>query len=226
MRSLDRAVAAVETHGALLVFPHDNKPEPRSMWHVLHPRSEMRWAWDDGADPRVAALWHLRSALSSDPRVVYTKWLQGRATLLSLPVFRAMLGALRSKGDLRARLSRDALAVLDALDDDSPQATRALRETVGLPGRAHEAAFNRAMRPLWERLLVVGAGEVDEGGFPSLAVASTRVYREDEWLESESPSEEDAAALEKALSERPVFARSWRRVLAKVSAEVAGTRPR
>ncbi len=226
MRTLDRAVAAVEKHGALLVFPHANKAEPKALWHVLHPRSEMRWAWDDGADPRVAALWHLRSALSEDERVVYTKWLQGRATLLSLPVFRAMLGALRARGDLRARLSRDSLAVLDALDDDSPQATRALRDAVGLPGRAHEAAFNRAMKPLWERLLVVAAGEVDEGGFPSLAVASTRVLREDLWSESEPPSEEDAAALEETLSERPVFARSWRRVLAKVAAEVAGTRPR
>lgn len=209
----EKAIAAIEKHGVLLVYPVQNRPEPLSLWHVLHPKTPMQWAWDAEADPRVAAMWHLREELAHDRSVVYTKWLGGRATFFSLDLFRAMLAELRARGDLRAGLSPDASNVVDALYDDSPQSTRAVREAAGLTGRQYEAAFNRAMREAWDRLLIVGVGEVEAGGFPALAVGATELLREDLWQEAETQTPEGEARLARAVRESPAFARAWKRVL-------------
>jgi hypothetical protein len=217
-RDLARAIAAVERHGMLLVYPVQNRPEPPSIWRVLHPRSPMRWAWDEGADDRVVRLWHLRAELAASRRVVYTKWLGGRATFFSRDLFRALLGALRASGDLRAGLSRSSRELLDVLLDDSPQGTASLRANAGLEGRANEGAFTTAMRALWERLLVVGAGEREEGGFPSLAAGATELLFEDLWLASEAPRPDDAAAIERAMQASPSFARAWKRIVKKLAA--------
>ncbi|EYF08167.1 AlkZ-related protein [Chondromyces apiculatus] len=212
MTEMKRALAAIERHGVLLVYPLQNRREPLSLWHALHPRSEMRWAWDDGADPRVVALWHLREQLATSRQVVYAKWHGGRATFFSRDVFRAMLATLRADHDLRLGLSRDSQTLLQLLEDDSPQATKQLREAAGLQGRPMETAYTRAMRDLWSRMLVVGAGEVAEGGFPSLAIGATQLLFEDLWEASAVLTDADAALLERTLADAPSFARTFRRV--------------
>src|SRR5690606_2239995 len=92
------AVRLINESGALLVFPIDNRPEPASLWSGFFPRSQMRWEWDDGGDDRVHRLWHLRAELSTTRKVIYTKWYRGRATYLSIPLFRSMLRALNPEG--------------------------------------------------------------------------------------------------------------------------------
>jgi hypothetical protein len=77
------------------------------------------------------------------------------------------------------------------------------------------------MRELWERGLVVGAGEEDEGGYPSLSVGATELLFEDLWKASsqERPARErmkDRARLDEALAKRPAFARTFRRVTEKL----------
>ena len=221
-----RAIEAIDRHGVLLVYPVQNKSEPVSLWHVFHPKTPMRWAWDEGADPRVGAMWHLREELARDKRVIYTKWLGGRATFFSLDLFRTMLSVLRREPrprDLREGLSPDATTLLELLQDDSPQSTRALRENAGLAGRAYESAFTRGMRELWERLLIVGVGEVEAGGFPALAVGATELLREDLWTAArEAPSKAERATLERALVEKPSFARAWRRVAGRTAKSSEG----
>ena len=69
------------------------------------------------------------------------------------------------------------------------------------------------MRPLWERMLIVGTGEVEEGGFPSLAVGATELIHEPLWLEAETRTEEDVRTLDAALAHAPSFARAFRRVM-------------
>lgn len=222
-----RAIEAIDRHGVLLVYPVQNKAQPLSLWHVFHPKSPMRWAWDEGADPRVGSMWHLREQLAGDRRVVYTKWLGGRATFFSCDLFRAMLSVLRHgprSRDLRGGLSPDATTLLELLQDDSPQSTRALRENAGLAGRLYETAFTRGMRELWERLLIVGVGEVEAGGFPALAVGATELLREDLWTgaKSESGPDEARAPLVRALEEMPAFARAWRRTAGRLARAGAG----
>lgn len=215
-RDIDRAVRAIDERGALLVYPVQNKPDPPSLWQVLHPKRQMHWAWDENADPRVAALWHLRQDLAKSRRVVYSKWSAGRATLFSKKLFAAMLGRLRTSFDLESSLARPSRDLLEILRDDSPQPTRALRERAGLEGRTQETAFTRAMRPLWERLLVVGAGEIEEGGFPSLAIGATDLLFEPLWTAAETPAREDGVYLDEVLAREPWIARAWKRFTSRL----------
>lgn len=209
--ALDKAEEAVERAGALLVYPVDNRREPRSLWHVLHPRTEMRWAWDEGADMRVVRLWQLREQLASRRRVVYSKWFKGRAVFFSRSLFAAMLAVSRN---LPLTLSSDARDLLSLLEEDSPQSTKQLRRGSGLTGRSNERAWTGALRELWERLLIVGTGEVDDGAFPSLAVGATRWIFEDLWERSaQGPSAEDSALIARVLAPASALGKHWQRVL-------------
>lgn len=194
-RDQKKAVAAIESAGALLVFPMENRPEPASLWSVFHPRSEMRWEWDESGDDRVGRLWHLRSELSTTRAVVYTKWYRGRATYLSRALFAALLSALNGGDPAGARsgLGEDARRILETLEAESPLSTKELKRLADLRGSANEARFTRAMTELWSRLLVVAFGEVDDGAFPSLAVGATRSLYEDLWRAASAldPTEAD-----------------------------------
>lgn len=175
------AVTAINRHGILLTFPLANRPDPLSLWRVAYPRSPMRWEWDDGGDDRVARLWHLREELSRSRKVVYAKWLQGRATFFSRPAF----VAVRALGLARAKpLSRDSRTLLETLTESSPRSTKELKRATELVGRALEPTYERALRALWEELAIVAFGEIDEGAFPSLAIGATALLFEE--LEEEA----------------------------------------
>lgn len=215
---LASATLAVEQHGALLVYPVANRPDPRSLWSVFFPRTPMRWDWDETGDDRVVSLWRLREELARSHEVVYTKWLAGRATFFARDLFVAMLATYRATGALRRGLEPDARDVLAALESDSPQGTKRLRASAGLTGRVFQSAYARATRELFERLLIVGYGEVDEGAFPSLALAATRTLFEDLW---EAAGELDPGAAERTIAARlpgGAFTRQHRRVLARLRA--------
>ena len=181
--TLSSAVAAIERQGALLVYPIDNRPAPPSLWSAFHPRTPMRWEWDADGDDRVSELWHLREELSRSGRVVYAKWFRGRATFFARDIFVGLLAALES-GRGRPVLSGEATRLLQALEQDSPLSTKQLKATTDLRGAALSAVYERAMKELWARGLIVGYGEVDEGAFPSLAVGATRLLFEDLWDEA------------------------------------------
>lgn len=183
-----RAIEAINDHGALLVFPIKDKTEPASIWSVLYPRSKMRWEWDEGGDPRVFRLWQLREEISRSGKVVYAKWFQGRATFFSRELFIHLLAYMQSEKPL----SHESQQILEALEMDSPLSTKQVKELADLRGKWLEPAYNRAMKELWNRGLVVGFGEVDDSSFPSLAVGATKVLFEDLWAESQSISLEIA----------------------------------
>jgi hypothetical protein len=182
-------IDAINRHGCLLVFPIDNRKEFASLWGDFYPKTEMRWEWDEDGDDRVARLWHLRAELSSSNEVVYTKWFRGRATFFSRPVFTALLRLL---GSTELGLSREARAILDTLKLDSPLSTKALKRATDLQGRFMESAYQRALKELWSRMLIVGYGEVDDGAFPSLAIGATQLVFEELWREARGLSREEA----------------------------------
>lgn len=211
-------VRAIEARGLVVVYPVQNRADPPSLWAALHPNSEMRWAWDESADPRVAALWHLREELSVGRRVVYGKWLGGRAMFASKEVFGAMLAKTRRAigSDATRSLSRDAARLLEVLEDDSPQATRSLRNAAELTGRALEPVFVKAMRELWERMLIVGAGEEAEGGFPSLSVGATSLLFEDLWDAAAPGADIDEELLASTVGRSPSLSRAFAKNLVKI----------
>lgn len=181
---LKSAVSAINEHGVLLVFPIDNAPEPRSLWSVAYPKSKMRWEWDGNGDDRVSTMWHLREELSRSGKVVYTKWYRGRATFFSRDVFTALLSIYLREPNFKRALGPEAREVLNVLEGDSPLSTKQLKKATDLRGRANERVYEKALRELWSRLLIVGFGEVDEGAFPSLALGASSVLFEDLYKEA------------------------------------------
>lgn len=208
-----RALEAIEREGILLVFPIQNQKNPASLWSALWPRSRMRWEWTDDADNRVAELWHLREGLAKSGKVVYGKWFRGRATFFSKEIFSALLTSLYAQRSPRSGLSPVAREILELLETNSPISTKRLKKEVGLSGKRFSADFDRAMKELWSRLLIVGYGEVDDGAFPSLAVGATELLFEDLWARSLSANVDEAQeALRPLIDAQSPFSKSYWRI--------------
>jgi hypothetical protein len=174
------AIAAIQQAGALLVFPLDNQKEPASIWSHFFPRTAMKWEWDDDSDNRVVKLWHLKTELATTRKVIYTKWFRGRATYFSRELFTLLLRALNPTTTAMG-LSAEARTILTILETESPLSTKELKRQADLQGRANERAYERALRELWSKLLIVAYGEFEDSSFPSLAIGATQVLFEDLW---------------------------------------------
>jgi hypothetical protein len=221
--SVSNAVKYVDKHGVLLLFPIGNRPEPLSLWHCFFPGDEMRWEWSEDGDDRVALMWHLRAPLSQRDDVVYTKWYQGRATCLSLEAFRTLAAYIAPCAIEKLGLSFEARDVLEILEADSPLPTKRLRHDAGLEGKERQPVFDSVMRELWARLLIVGSGEVEEGGFPSLAVGASRLLYEDTWEEAREMSPEQREAnVQRIFRVNPSLSRCFDRFQRRMSERLPG----
>lgn len=207
------AIEAINEKGCLLVYPIVNKKEPASVWSQLYPRSKMTWDWNADADGRISDLWILREELSRSKEVVYAKWYQNRATFFSREIFTNMLSYLKTPTEKLENLHLSSREALDSLLIDSPQSTKILKEHLGWQGKLMESHYNRAMKPLWNSLLIVGYGEVEDSSFPSLNMAATQHLYEDLWLESETIAPEKAEkVLIETLGEDSLFMKQARKL--------------
>jgi hypothetical protein len=207
------ATAAINQAGALLVFPLDNRKEPASLWSHFYPRSTMKWEWDDSGDNRVADLWHLKTELSTTQKVVYTKWFRGRATYFSKLLFVPLLRTLNLDSP-DSGLSTQARQILRILEGESPLSTKEIKRQASLQGREFEPTYERAMKELWSRCLIVAFGEVDDGAFPSLAVGATRVLFEDLWSQAWRLDPSEATKrIEEVLPRQNLFYKHYQKLL-------------
>jgi hypothetical protein len=193
--NLKTAVKAIDDYGLCLTYPDSNKADPKSLWHVFHPRSKMEWDWDADSDDRIADMWIFREELSRSGKVVYAKWYKGKATFLSKELFPYYLAALNDFERSASGLSVEARRILEALEESSPLSTKQIKKQTDLQGKFWETTYNRAMKSLWERLLIVGWGEKDDGAFPSLNVASSKLFFEEEWKAAQSLNANKAVAM-------------------------------
>ena len=177
------AIASIRQHGALLVFPINNREHPHSLWSEFFPKMKMVWEWNEDSDHRVWDMWQMMKRLSDCREVVYSKWYQGRATFFSHELFAAMLAVRRAHLIGRHEFSETARILYEVLENNSPLSTKELKQVTDLQGRLHEAEYSRGMKELFSRLLIVGFGEVEDGAFPSLAVGATELLYEDLWRE-------------------------------------------
>ena len=168
----------------------------------------MKWSWDKDHDDRVGNLWIAREHLSRSREVVYAKWYQNRATFFSRECFTKMLSFLGSREFAERGLPTASRDVLEILSADSPLSTKQLKAAAELEGKINETAFNRALRPLWQRLLLVGFGEFQDSSFPSLGHGATSTLFEDLWNDSTAlDADESGAWLRDRLGEANPFYR-------------------
>jgi hypothetical protein len=166
-RARQMSLDAINEHGALLVYPLNNRPEPPSVWQKIHPKSPMVWEWDDDGDTRVAQLWHIRAELSASDEVVYAKW-------------------------YLEELDPERAEVMEVLGSDSPQSTKQLKAALGLEGRLNEPTYNKRLKPLWTHLLLVGYGEFEDSSFPSLGIGASHTLFESLWKKAHKTDAEEA----------------------------------
>lgn len=189
---IQKAVEYINKQGCLIVFPVNNNKEPLSLWSQFFPKSKMRWEWNEDSDDRIGQLWMLMKSLSAQDDVVYSKWFKGRATFFSRELFVALLKSMETPHLQTQEMPRKAASILETLQSNSPMSTRDIKKEHGLQGKDNEAEFNRCMKYLFSRLLIVGRGEVEDGAFPSLAVGATSLIFEDLWLSSKKISIKNA----------------------------------
>ncbi|MES2769805.1 MAG: hypothetical protein V4596_11730 [Bdellovibrionota bacterium] len=206
-----QALNAINKNGILLVFPIKNKNEYNSIWKELYPRSKMKWEWDENGDNRVAKLWHLREELSSSREVIYSKWLSGRATFFSKPLFKSLYRLSREWNSNQK--TRESMQILDCLKMDSPLSTKQLKEATHLQGKYFERTYEKAMKPLWQHFDIVAVGEIQDSSFPSLAIASTESFFEDLVLEAKEKSLSEAQEIFKTyVPQNSLVEKFWRKL--------------
>jgi hypothetical protein len=212
--SLANAVLRINRRGVLLVFPIDNRELPPSIWKEFFPNTKMRWEWDQGADTRVSDLWALMKRLSDCRQVVYSKWYRGRATFFSRALFTAMLCRRGIRHANRHGLSGTAKRIFEVLENNSPLSTKELKRATDLQGKLNETAYNGAMKDLFNRLLIVGFGEVDDGAFPSSSVGATELLFDDLWREAqEMPIGDAQSAIDRLMPQSSPYRRYFERNL-------------
>lgn len=207
--NLKKAISLINQHGILLVFPINNAPEPNSLWRELHPRTPLKWEWDSDGDQKVFKMWTLMKELSDCKQVVYSKWYKGRATFFSRELFTALL-KLQTDKNIK---NREANIILDELKSNSPLSTKELKKITELRGKLLEPLYNKAMKQLFEKFLIIAFGEVDDGAFPSLAVGATENIYEELTIEADSLSTEKALkTLEKFMPDDSQFRKFYKKL--------------
>lgn len=176
-----KVLKTLEEVGCLFVYPNKEKRVAvPSIWDVLYPNLEMVWDWSDEAHSAVATVWRFREALSRSGDAVYTKWYKGRALFFSKQAFVALAQFLNSPRLIES-LPREAAEIWELLNESSPQSSKELRENAGFRGKPFESLYQKSLKTLFERLLIVGYGEVDDGAFPSLSLGATPLMFEELW---------------------------------------------
>ncbi len=212
------AIGKINKNKILLVFPIKNAKEPHSLWSELHPRTKLKWEWDDDGDNRVFEMWSLMKRLSSCKEVVYSKWYMGRATFFSRDIFIAMLNLMGVALQTEPKLTRTAQDLLSELESNSPLSTKELKKITDLRGKDNEPRYNRAMKELFCQLQIIAFGEVDDGAFPSLAVGATKLIYEDLWIEAQNISQKKAQTLvDMAMPTGTQFRKFFDKILANLS---------
>lgn len=104
-------------------------------------------------DPEASLTWMLKDELLARGKVYYAKLARGKTTFLAprmIPFFHAVWGMRRAEE--KARLTRDAQAILHVLRREWEMGTADLREESGIKDRA---SFTRAIDELQAAMIVV-----------------------------------------------------------------------
>ncbi|MFI5340003.1 MAG: DNA glycosylase AlkZ-like family protein [Candidatus Methylomirabilales bacterium] len=150
------------------------------------------------SDPEIGLTWDLKDRLPAKGLTYYGKLVKGKPTLVSLellPAFCALIRDGKGSGDYivdyrHGRMTRAAVAILEALHDVGPLITPELRKAVAMRDPDRTADFDRAMAELQRGLWIVKVEEIYDPDFyyrwdlldnwlPAPVAASLDLPRED-----------------------------------------------
>jgi hypothetical protein len=124
-------------------------------------------------DPEIGLTWNLKDSLPGKRLTYYGKLVKGKPTLVALDLFPAFCALVRDgkgSGDYildyrEGRMSRPAVAILEALHEASPRSTPEIRKAVAMQGPDQTHEFDRAVAELQRGLWIVKVEEVYEPDF-------------------------------------------------------------
>jgi len=125
------------------------------------------------SDPEIGLTWDLKDRLPAKGLTYYGKLVKGKPTLVSLellPAFCALIRDGKGSGDYivdyrHGRMTRAAVAILEALHDVGPLITPELRKAVAMRDPDRTADFDRAMAELQRGLWIVKVEEIYDPDF-------------------------------------------------------------
>jgi hypothetical protein len=124
-------------------------------------------------DPEIGLTWDLKDRLPAKRSTYYGKLVKGKPTLVSLdllPAFCALIRDGKGSGDYildyrHGRMTRAAVAILEALHDRGPLVTPQLRKAVAMRDPDRTSDFDRAMAELQRGLWIVKVEEIYDPDF-------------------------------------------------------------
>ena len=157
------AVRFIDGVGFCLLFPIRNLPLP-SLYYAMSHRAHADW------DRTAKKIWEWKDELGQQRRALYTKYLRGRGTFISLKLLPALLAtheAAAAPGDQErfyreGRIREDARQLWEALEKHGLLATLELRHACKMETTAGNSRFKRAMRQLQTMLIVFHSGAEQE----------------------------------------------------------------
>jgi hypothetical protein len=144
-----------------------------SLYVAVCGRRHPHWPKHTHHDPEIGLTWDLKDRLPAKRLSYYGKLVRGKPTLVSLsllPAFCALIRDGKGSGDYildyrQGRMTRAAVAILEAVHDDGPRSTPELRKAVAMREPDQTAEFDRAMAELQRGLWIVKVEEVYEPDF-------------------------------------------------------------
>ncbi len=144
-----------------------------SLYVAVCGRRHPRWPKHTHHDPEIGLTWDLKDRLPAKRLTYYGKLVKGKPTLVSMPLLPAFCALIREgkgSGDYivdyrQGRMTRAAIAILEALHDASPRSTPELRKAVAMREPDQTVEFDRAMAELQRGLWIVKVEEVYDPDF-------------------------------------------------------------
>lgn len=144
-----------------------------SLYVAVCGRRHPRWPKHTHHDPEIGLTWELKDRLPARRLTYYGKLIKGKPTLVSLRLVPAICALIRNgkgSGDYildyrQGRMTRAAVAILEALHEASPLATPDLRKAVAMRDPDRTVEFDRAMAELQRGLWIVKVEEVYDPDF-------------------------------------------------------------
>ncbi len=182
LTSLDEAVEYIDQRGFVFFWPYKGIEFP-SLWSAVAGDRPVADAHDDPGH----VTWGWKDSLLGQKRVYYARVIKKRNTFLSLhalPFFYALSPNYGSPEedymiDYEAgRLTAEARSVYEALLDNGPLDTIALRKASHLTSRGSDALFNRALETLQIsfRILPTGVSQAGAWNYAFIYDLVTRHY--------------------------------------------------
>ena len=172
VRSEKSALQFVNTVGFCFTLSHFQLPVA-SLYVAVCGRRNPRWPKRTHHDAEIGLTWNLKGSLPAKRLVHYGKLVKGKPTLVSLdlfPTFCALIRDGKGSGDYivdyrHGRMTRAAVAILEALHEGGPLPTPDLRRAVAMQGTERTAEFDRAMAELQRGLWIAKVEEVYDPDF-------------------------------------------------------------